>query len=496
MSTHVPARSENSSLVGSFSKMIEGQALAATGAARSPPQSMIDALSATYFQYLYHRIPVVDRQDITCANPSTLLIQSVCLAGSILRHPRMTRGVLESEKFYVRAKTLFYLNDENDPLTTLKAMCLLVLWTVTPPSVVTIDSGWNWLGLAIRFALQMGLHRESTYSRTSAPGCARRIAWYLYAQDKLNTACFNRPQMLRTEDFDTQLPTLADFEDPDSDQARLFILYSKLITVLARILDVQNRVHTLSSEEVLSTLSDLKAWVLNLPADLRVFDARGRKIYHRDFYEVLIWYFTCILVYFHVYGRFFQPADASRICIVASSCIIRLYQEMDYRDDITYLTAISNWTMMVASLPQLNFLGRENFNVNIGDNASPSDALSLEELDILIDILTQRVVKNPGAKVIIDRIQHIKREPSSHPSPGLGSVARHPTPSTYVNIPNVHDLFPFPKELSPRMELLYTMPEEDLSTGLFDNYADWQMESLFSLDDINGLFSTDIETLL
>jgi len=151
---------------------------------------------------------------------------------------------------------------------------------------------------------------------------------------------------------------------------------------------------------------------------------------------------------------------------------------------------------MVASLPQLNFLGRENFNVNIGDNASPSDALSLEELDILIDILTQRVVKNPGAKVIIDRIQHIKREPSSHPSPGLGSVARHPTPSTYVNIPNVHDLFPFPKELSPRMELLYTMPEEDLSTGLFDNYADWQMESLFSLDDINGLFSTDIETLL
>jgi len=493
---YIPPRSESSTFVGSFSRMIEERALIATGAAHSPPQSMVHALSATYFKYLYHRVPVIDRQDITCADPSTLLIQSVCLAGSLLRHPRMTRGVLESEKFYVRAKTLFYLNNENDPLTTVKAMCLLSLWTVTPPTVVTMDCGWNWLGLAIRFALQMGLHRESTYSRRSAPGCARRIAWFLYAQDKLHTACFHRPQMLKAVDFDTHPPTLADFEDSENDQARLFILFSDLMTILAKTLDVQHRVHTLTPEDVLSTLSDLKAWVLKIPPDLRLVDMQGRKIYHREFYEILVWYFTCILTYFHIHGRFFQPSMASRICIVASSCIIRLYQEMDYRDEVTHLGAINNWTMMVASLPQLNSLGRENLNVNIGENTSPSNALSLEELDILMEILTQRTVKYPGAKAIIDRIQHFKREPPSHPLPGLGDATRHPSASTYVPIPNVHDLFPFPKALSPRMELLYTMPEEDLSTRLFESYPDWQMEYLFSVDDISGLFSTDIETLL
>ena len=77
--------------------------------------------------------------------------------------------------------------------------------------------------MALRLALQMGLHKESTYTKRSDPGAARRIAWFLYAQDKLHAACFGRPQMLRHDEFDRSPPATDDFEPAESSQAGLFV---------------------------------------------------------------------------------------------------------------------------------------------------------------------------------------------------------------------------------------------------------------------------------
>ena len=329
MSNKCPLPSEASTVVGSFSRTFEAQILAATGVDQLPSQPMMDALNAAYFQYLYHRIPVVDRQDIDSQSPSLLLQQSLCLAGSILRHSKSTKTLVESEKFYTRGKTLFYINAEQDPLTILKSVCLLGLWNVVPPALITIDCGWNWLGLAIRLALQMGLHRESTYAQRSSPGCTRRIAWYLFTHDKLHATCFGRPQMLRLDDFDLNPPSIADFDESDRGQARFFILYCDLMTKLAKVLRLQQqRDSTRSPEEALAILMELKTWVQNIPSFLSIFDDQGRKIYQRELHELLTWYFACIITFFSIHGRFFQPSDASRISLVASSCMIRLYQEI------------------------------------------------------------------------------------------------------------------------------------------------------------------------
>ncbi|KAJ5832574.1 hypothetical protein N7474_000885 [Penicillium riverlandense] len=493
-SNHRPLPSEASTVVGSFARSIEEQTLAATGADQLPAQSKIVALTGAYFKYLYHRIPVVNHQDVAPTCPSTLLLQSLCLAGSILRHPKSTKSLVESEQFYSRAKTLFYTNHERDPITILKALCLLTLWNVTPPAVVTIDNSWNWLGLAIRFAFQIGLHREPTYSQRSAPGCARRIAWFLYAQDKLHAACFGRPQMIKSQDFDLCPPRVTDFENPENGQARLFVLYAKLTTILEKMLPLQNRGVSTSSDEALSVLSDLKDWVTNIPPDIRLFDDQGNRVYERGFYEILTWYFTCIITFFHVHGRLFHPSATSTITLVASSCTIRLYQEMDYRDDINYLMSVNNWSMMVASLPQLSSLRNENLGINSGDKDWPPDPLSLEELDILLEILTQRILKFPGAKAIVERILRCKAEVLSHggllnPLTGLEDTSRaswDPTWRTYTTVPRVYELFPFKKELSPRMELLSTMETEDFTNGLFESFTDWSIENLLNLDILNS----------
>lgn len=163
--------------------------MTATEADRLPPQPRIDALASTYFKYLYHRVPVVSHSDILSPCPSQLLQQAVCLAGSMLRHPETPQGTIQSEQYYVNAKTLFYNNHEKDPMTVLKALCLLSLWNMTPPAVITIDCSWNWLGLAIRLAFQMGLHKETTcIERADTLGLPAE--WHGFSTHRTNYSLF------------------------------------------------------------------------------------------------------------------------------------------------------------------------------------------------------------------------------------------------------------------------------------------------------------------
>jgi hypothetical protein len=167
---------------------------------------------------------------------------------------------------------------------------------------------------------------------------------------------------------------------------------------------------------------------------------------------------------------------------------------MDYRDDINYLMSINNWSMMVASLPQLSSLGNESLGINPGDKYWRPDPLSLEELDILLEILTQRILKFPGAKALVERILRYKAEILSHggslnPLPGLEDTSRaswDPAWRTYTTVPRVYELFPFEKELSPRMELLSMMETEDFASGPFESFTDWSIENLLNLDSLNS----------
>lgn len=463
--------------------MIEQQTVLATAANQLPPPALKDALISNYFEYIYHRMPVVDRRDIASPNASVLLLQALCFVGSVLRHPRSDQSIIESEKLYVKAKTLWFTNHEPNPLIALKAACLLSSWTVTSPAIVTIDCNWNWMGLAVRIALQLGLHRESTYSKRPFPGYARKIAWFLFAQDKLVSACFGRPQMLRRQEFDLRLPEESDFEEQDRPKAYMFRIFSDLTTILARILPGQHHDPSNRLEEALPLLTELKTWIRNVPSYLHPFNDKGHKVYNREFYEVLAWYLTCVITYFHVFGRFFLKSQVSRISLVASSCLIRISQEMDFRDDVNYLLAINNWAFMVAGLPQINNLRRRH--VMSEEDAGP-DSLTLEELDTLMGILKQRTLKFPGVKTIIGRIESMREEAlSSETSLDAEDTTGQASNSAPMTVPEPHELFPFNPALSPRMHLLFDVLPPDIEDGIFDTHGEWTIDNLFNLDEFN-----------
>jgi hypothetical protein len=173
---------------GSFPDDVHNEILRVTNAKSLPPPSKIQVFADTYFQHLYHIAPVIDRADLVVEEPSILLLQAICLIGSQLRYPRDQSPTLLSESCYLKIKTLIYTKYEHDNFAILKTLCILCFWIVTPPVVVSLDSSYHWLGVAVRLAYQMGLHRESTYSTLSNPGAARRIMWFLFVSVSWNGA--------------------------------------------------------------------------------------------------------------------------------------------------------------------------------------------------------------------------------------------------------------------------------------------------------------------
>lgn len=145
-------------------------------------KAKVEALADSYFRHLYHRVPVIDRKDLLGKEPSPLVCQSICLIGTLLRHPGIRSPLEDSDEYYCKIKAMLFANHEANYHHVLQALCLLVFRNTTPPRALSLDSSYQWLGMAIRLAYQMGLHRESTYSKLENPGNARRIMWSLYVR--------------------------------------------------------------------------------------------------------------------------------------------------------------------------------------------------------------------------------------------------------------------------------------------------------------------------
>ncbi|RMJ26354.1 putative transcription factor [Aspergillus sp. HF37] len=233
---------------GSFPEHVHNEILRVTDATSLPPPSKIQVFADTYFKHLYHIAPVIDRADLLVEEPSILLLQAICLIGSQLRYPRDQSPTLLSESYYLKIKTLIYAKHEHDNFVILKTLCILCFWIITPPVVVSLDSSYHWLGVAVRLAYQMGLHRESSYSKLSNPGATRRIMWFLFVVDKLQAAAFGRPAFLMSQSMDLRPLGLGDFESADT-TAEVFIEYTRLNAFLEKIVEFQDRKAEISLEQ-------------------------------------------------------------------------------------------------------------------------------------------------------------------------------------------------------------------------------------------------------
>lgn len=463
------------------------------------PELLLNAFVDSYFYNFFPLVPVVDRSDVIAPHESPLLVQSLCMLGSHYRYPRLP-FIPTAETFYNKVKTLLNCKYEKDTLTTLKALSLIGCRSAESPTIVSLDGPWHWLGVATRYALNMGFHRESTYQGQPAAGMSRRIWWHLFVsfcpsisiirtgwannfqnQDKLQSLCYGRPPAIRLHDVDVRLPTLQDFSvsHPDNE---VFIQRTKMCIILGKISDAQYGRHQRSICEEATHIGEyLKQWIDELPQDLQLYsvdDPQTRAPYRRAVSELHIMYFTCVILFYRLIESPHLGLTSLKVSTVAASCALQLMKEIYYRNEVICLLPINNWYCMVTSVPLIHAIPK------FPEHA----ALYKGDLEILRLVLHEMTHTSPSTQLIINNIDRIERSVLATPSNELNS--RSSLELTNGTSPESRDitlwtrfrpieprlLFPFPSSMSPNMHLLETL--DQISTEV-DACPAETMESLY-----------------
>lgn len=165
-----------------------------TGAVQLPLSFELPALELqqsfieTYFEYCWPWCPVLTKDEVYDSlganSTSRLLMNALALLGTRIRPP-ITQSSTAAD-YYNRAKMLFYTDQEPDPIACLQSIALFYWWVPRGPSTVHKDASWYWTGLAIKYAQQIGLHREpediQKVGGEKMQALRRRIWWTLFVR--------------------------------------------------------------------------------------------------------------------------------------------------------------------------------------------------------------------------------------------------------------------------------------------------------------------------
>ncbi|CAG7936546.1 unnamed protein product [Penicillium nalgiovense] len=400
---------------------------------RLPPPVICQALADFYFRELFYLVPVLDPGQSEIQT-STLLQQCLCFAGSTMRQ---TAGPAEWTTFaiYGRIKTLLFLHHDPSPLNMLSALCILSTWLPYSPDAIVLDNPWQWAGMAIRLAIQLHLHENETYNKLEHPGRARRMWWYLFINDTMQTACCGRPAMFPLE-TSVPLPAPSDFKDPDLG-SQVFCQLTNLCTKLKKVQDLA-RLDNASPEQVYLSLGGLRLLREQLPVEMQLFHIETRQQYSRPVAELHIFYLVTVILTCFL-GRRHNPSLFKYASMVASSCISRLYEEILYHEDVQYLLPIHSWANLVAGIPRA-FTDNDALNPDRG-----------EELRISKQVLEIMSEKHTSAALALSKMDGFNNM----------RVDAFPvqTENTWGALPvsgqiQLAQLFPFPSSFCPMLGLL------------------------------------------
>ncbi|KAF4634560.1 hypothetical protein G7Y89_g3541 [Cudoniella acicularis] len=437
----------------------------------TPPSLLAKALIDIYFQELHWIVPVVSRQELSGLNPSLLLLQSVYFAGGLMRRSKIWPQSSSPEEIYKKIKTLLFLDHEKDKALVLKALCLLSIWSPNGPQVITLDCPWHWTGMALRLALQLGMHREVTYSnRSSETSFSRQLWWFLFYNETLQATCYGRPAMIRRQDCGVELPTLNDVATPTL-QARASIQLPRLLVNLSSIETLNTQRVPISSNQLNPIILSLRCWIDGLENDLRLYDEGGERLpYNRVTSEIYLFYFVCIILLYLLPGPHRHSPLLCSASIVASSCIAQLYEELLHHEDVTYLLPIHGWVNLVAAVPQIYCIAKFPDLKPICD----------EELDITTAVLTELYNKYPSAGPVMRKISRFRQ--SGIAFSGLGTTVgvtgmAKDSRNKDGLFSDVGGLFPFPDTISSKIDLL--RPRADEGQNMVDpNFMPFNVDEM------------------
>ncbi|ERT00705.1 hypothetical protein HMPREF1624_01937 [Sporothrix schenckii ATCC 58251] len=325
-----------------------------------PPAALQESYLETFYQFQHTWCPILDRVDgqlPAAARESVLLQNALALVGSHVDPPVLPHA--RAAEYYERSKVLFYSNHEKNPLLAISALMLFYCWGPGPPDVMSIDTVWWWTGVAIRQAQQLGLHREPRPGQPplpgETPGLRRRIWWTLFARERLTSICMGRPCMINVDDCDVAELTLADFPQPATDRAEIFIQWVRLCAIIGRASIYLAR-RTPDTPFPVALATELQQWVTSLPDHLQLplqGTTRAAPRFDRDVYQLHLPYLTTVTL-LHLRGASHALPTPYMTAVLAAAVVARLFEDVTARGSLRYLHGIAGWAIAIAVLALLH----------------------------------------------------------------------------------------------------------------------------------------------
>lgn len=378
-----------------------GGILTTTKADELPPSTQLQASIDFFFKYLYCSLPIIERSELQ--NPGVLTGQTVHFLGSLLRSPdKTTTLVLQS--LYQKLRVLLFVRVVSDKLAVLSVLVALSCWSPNSPDIVTLDASWHWIGSAVRHALQIGMHRESTYQCDDEAHRLRRLWWTVFNIEVLHGVSYGRPIMCRPQDLDVELPTLSDFAEPNL-AAMIFIASSSLCVIISDIHDLSLRRRAISEKEFAAVIQSLRSWLESLPCELHLYDEDRRKPYDLSVSQLQLLYLTAVIACVLLPGAHRRSSSWSTMCFVASGCVAHIYDEINCHEDVHRLLPHHGWLITVASIPNIYLFAK-----------FPSEtASSAQALEILTSTVSQLAKKHASAAMVLRKIKAFQTSLENHP---------------------------------------------------------------------------------
>ncbi|BGP54251.1 hypothetical protein JCM8202v2_001828 [Rhodotorula sphaerocarpa] len=253
-----------------------GEPVAIQGIEHSDAEKLLNYFFTTHANHF----PIVAKADfLGSEQPTPLLFNSICAVSALSHHvaPSILRTIKTTIRSHLRDEDML----DNSTIPNIQAL-LIYAFSMELEKGTAASKTWNILGLAIRMAQDLGLHRKlgsekKEQSEADHTELRRRVWGGCLIADRWIAAIYGQPMMIDLADCDTMLPSVFDIRPNlqfDSER-RPYLFNSALISLsvlLGRILKgiySPTGIMLLSEKHAKSLVSDLNAWHDGLPEELK-----------------------------------------------------------------------------------------------------------------------------------------------------------------------------------------------------------------------------------
>lgn len=182
--------------------------------AHRPPLPVQDHLFDIYFAHVHPTFPFVERSEILRGQANPLLQLCVLLVAMMYAVEDDFGGQAASERIYEQIGSLLQKDIAAPRICTVQSALLLALWDI---GCGRTSRSWVYIGIAIRMAQDLGLHRSSKHLALTTESRQTRLLtwWSCYLLEHMVSCWLGRLPAINIGDIDAELPSVDGSEEWD-----------------------------------------------------------------------------------------------------------------------------------------------------------------------------------------------------------------------------------------------------------------------------------------